>query len=141
MVDVSKLILPDDTVIDTHIHGSDLYIIYVRSVLRVPNFLGGNIRPEEAHTIEMADYYSYEYPILADDSCGNLWCHIGGRLFIWEERWSRWIEKAKFFVDSLLRVEDDVFVFANHLQQDADPHGTKTYNYKTGELTLNKSTN
>jgi len=141
MEDISKLKLPEDTVIGTHRHGNDLYIIYVRSVLRVPNFADGNLSYEEAHTLEMQDYYSYDYPILTDDMDGNLWCHIGDRLFEWEPRQTRWIEKARFYAEEILELTYDTMTFANHLQQDADPHGTKTYNYHTGTLTLNQSSN
>ncbi len=137
MTDLTGLQLPEDNVIYTYPHANDLYIIYVRTVLRIPNYKGGNIQPEEAHTLEMQDYYSYEYPAMITDHDGRLWCHIGGRLFIWEERQSRWIEKARFFMDSLKEVTDSEFVFANHLQQDTDMHGTKRYNYRTETLINN----
>lgn len=137
MTDISKLKLPEDTVIDTHAHGNDLYIIYVRTILRIPNHAGGNMVPEEAHTLEMQDYYSYEYPQMIDTPDGRLWCHIGGRLFRWEERQSRWAEIARFPMEKLISVNDSEMIFQNHLQYDENPHGTKSYNYLTGELRIN----
>ncbi len=137
MTDISKLKLPEDTVIGTHEHGDDLYIIYVRSVLRIPNYRAGNTEYEEAHTLELQDYYSYDYPILANDLDGRLWCHIGDRLFAWQPSACRWIEKARFYAEKLLQITDHAMVFANHLQYDENPHGTKTYNYHTETITLN----
>lgn len=137
MTDISTLQLPDDHVIDTYRHGRDLYIIYVRTILRIPNYEGGCRKPEEAHTLEMQDYYSYEYPILTTDTDGRLWCYIGGRIFRWEDSKSRWIEMARFHADSLVEVTDSEMVFRNHLQQDENPHGTKTFNYRTCTITQN----
>lgn len=129
--------LPEDRVVGFHRNGRDLYVVYTRSVLRIADFEHGNDTPEEAYTLEMADYYSYEDPIMFNDQYGNLWCHIGGRLFAWETSKSRWIENAQFSVDSLLRVDGDLFVFRNHLQYDDDPNGLKSYNYVTKQLTTN----
>lgn len=136
-----ELNLPDDTVLGVYPHGRDLYIIYTRSVLRIPNYEGGNTSPEEAYTLEMADYYSYDDPMLITDPDGGLWCHIGGRLFCWDTSKSRWIERSQFHVERYLRTETDFFVFKNHLLYDEDPEGMKYYNFRTGQLfvTVNKT--
>lgn len=134
-----RLNLPEGNVIGSHRHGRDLYVIYVRSVLRIPDYEGGNLDPDDAYTLEMQDYYSYDYPMLASAPDGSLWCHIGDRLFVWEQQRCRWAEKARFYAGSLVEVSGSGITFGGHLLYDDNPGVLKTYRFDTGTLIMNNT--
>lgn len=127
--------LPKDYVCDLKLFKSDLYVVYQRAILKVPNIEKNDI-PTEEFTISMQDYYSYENPQLFDFKQQTLYVSIGGRFFVWDERQGRWIEKAQFFIGDgkPLVLEDGTFVFSTNLQKDNDLEGVKLYNSHTGKI-------
>ena len=129
--------LPKDYVCDFHIHNDDLYIIYNRAIRRVPNISGDALTPDEGYTLEMQDYYSYEYPKMLTDNDLTLWAHIGGRLFkaIVDNDNVSWTQMAEFPIgESAVVTADGLLKFSKNLLRDDDTHGFRTYNPATGEV-------
>lgn len=127
--------LPPDYVYSTLIHNGDLYIVYIRSILRVPNIAVNN-KPDEQYTLEMQDYYSYEPPKLLSDTNGTLWAHIGGRLFrLVDSNNGKWEEKAQFHIgDQAIVYQPDILRFSKNLLYDDITTGWHEYNITTGRL-------
>ena len=125
--------LPKDYVCDFHIHNDDLYIIYNRAIRRVPNISGDTPSPDEGYTLEMQDYYSYEYPKMLTDNDLTLWAHIGGRLF--RRNGDGWTEVAAFPIGETAEVTDDgLLEFSKNLLRDDVTEGCRIFNPKTGQL-------
>ena len=125
--------LPKDYVCDFHIHNDDLYIIYNRAIRRVPNISGDTPSPDEGYTLEMQDYYSYEYPKMLTDNDLTLWAHIGGRLF--RRNGDGWTEVAAFPIGETAEVTDDgLLKFSKNLLRDDVTDGCRIFNPKTGQL-------
>ncbi|MBQ5551206.1 MAG: hypothetical protein IIT32_09100, partial [Bacteroidales bacterium] len=121
--------LPKDYVCDFHIHNDDLYVIYNRAIRRVPNISGDALTPDEGYTLEMQDYYSYEYPKMLTANDLTLWAHIGGRLFkaIVDNDNVSWTQMAEFPIGETAEVTDDgLLKFSKNLLRD-DTHGFRTY--------------
>jgi hypothetical protein len=125
--------LPKDYVCDFHIHNDDLYIIYNRAIRRVPHISGDTPSPDEGYTLEMQDYYSYEYPKMLTDNDLTLWAHIGGRLF--RRDGDGWTEVAAFPIGETAEVTDDgLLKFSKNLLRDDVTEGCRIFNPKTGQL-------
>jgi len=125
--------LPKDYVCDFHIHNDDLYIIYNRAIRRVPNISGDSLSPDEGYTLEMQDYYSYEYPKMLTDNDLTLWAHIGGRLF--RRDGDGWTEVAAFPIGETAEVTaDGLLKFSKNLLRDDVTDGCRIFNPKTGQL-------
>ena len=125
--------LPKDYVCDFHIHNDDLYIIYNRAIRRVPNISGDTPSPDEGYTLEMQDYYSYEYPKMLTANDLTLWAHIGGRLF--RRDGDGWTEVAAFPIGETAEVTDDgLLKFSKNLLRDDVTDGCRIFNPKTGQL-------
>ena len=125
--------LPKDYVCNFHIHNDDLYIIYNRAIRRVPNISGDTPSPDEGYTLEMQDYYSYEYPKMLTDNDLTLWAHIGGRLF--RRNGDGWTEVAAFPIGETAEVTDDgLLKFSKNLLRDDVTDGCRIFNPKTGQL-------
>jgi len=127
--------LPKDFVCDLKLYKSDLYVVYQRTILKVTDIEHNEI-PDEEFTISMQDYYSYEIPQLFDFKQDKLYVSIGGRFFVLDEKLSKWIELAQFYIgDHKPKILDDgTFVFSVNLQKDNDLEGFKLYNSNTNEL-------
>jgi len=127
--------LPPDYVYSTIIHNDNLYIVYIRSILRVPNIAVNN-KPDDEYTLEMQDYYSYEAPQLLSDNNGTLWAHIGGRLFrLVDTNTGKWEEKAQFYIGDQAEVyQSEILRFSKNLQYDDITTGWHEYNITTGKL-------
>ncbi|MBR3712508.1 MAG: hypothetical protein IKM98_04830 [Bacteroidales bacterium] len=124
---------PKDYVCDFHIHNDDLYIIYNRAIRRVPNISGDTPSPDEGYTLEMQDYYSYEYPKMLTANDLTLWAHIGGRLF--RRDGDGWTEVAAFPIGETAEVTDDgLLKFSKNLLRDDVTDGCRIFNPKTGQL-------
>ncbi len=127
------LALPTDYVSGLHIHDGDLYVIYVRAILRVPDITSGNIEPEDHYTLEMQDYYSYEPPQMLTDLDGTLWAHIGGRLF--RREGDGWAQAAEFPIGEKAWVPGaETLAFSKNLLRDELADGQRIYNIKTGQI-------
>jgi hypothetical protein len=131
--------LPKDYVCDFHIHNDDLYIIYNRAIRRVPNISGDTLTPDEGYTLEMQDYYSYEYPKMFTDNQLTLWAHIGGRLFKATSDNGNsdvsWTQMAEFPIgETAALTADGLLKFSKNLLRDNDTNGFRTYNPATGEV-------
>ena len=131
--------LPKDYVCDFHIHNDDLYIIYNRAIRRVPNISGDTLTPDEGYTLEMQDYYSYEYPKMFTDNQLTLWVHIGGRLFKATSDNGNsdvsWTQMAEFPIgETAALTADGLLKFSKNLLRDNDTNGFRTYNPATGEV-------
>ena len=125
--------LPKDYVCDFHIHNDDLYIIYNRAIRRVPNISCDTLSPDEGYTLEMQDYYSYEYPKMLTANDLTLWAHIGGRLF--RRDGDGWTEVAAFPIGETAEVTDDgLLKFSKNLLRDDVTDGCRIFNPKTGQL-------
>ena len=125
--------LPKDYVCDFHIHNDDLYIIYNRAIRRVPNISGDTPSPDEEYTLEMQDYYSYEYPKMLAANDLTLWAHIGGRLF--RRNGDGWTEVAAFPIGETAEVTaDGLLKFSKNLLRDDVTDGCRIFNPKTGQL-------
>ena len=129
--------LPKDYVCDFHIHNDDLYVIYNRAIRRVPNISGDALTPDEGYTLEMQDYYSYEYPKMLTDNDLTLWAHIGGRLFkaIVDNDNVSWTQMAEFPTgESAVVTADGLLKFSKNLLRDDVTDGCRIFNPKTGQL-------
>jgi hypothetical protein len=131
--------LPKDYVCDFHIHNDDLYIIYNRAIRRVPNISGDTLTPDEGYTLEMQDYYSYEYPKMFTDNQLTLWAHIGGRLFKATSNDGNsgvlWTQMAEFPIgETAALTADGLLKFSKNLLRDDNTSGFRTYNPATGEV-------
>ena len=125
--------LPKDYVCDFHIHNDDLYVIYNRAIRRVPNISGDTPSPDEGYTLEMQDYYSYEYPKMLTGNDLTLWAHIGGRLF--RRNGDGWTEVAAFPIGETAEVKaDGLLKFSKNLLRDDVTEGCRIFNPKTGQL-------
>ena len=125
--------LPKDYVCDFHIHNDDLYVIYNRAIRRVPNISGDTLTPDEGYTLEMQDYYSYEYPKMLTNNDLTLWAHIGGRLF--RRDGDGWTEVMSFPIGETAEVTaDGLLKFSKNLLRDDVTDGCRIYNPKTGQL-------
>lgn len=131
------LALPDDYISSLHINGGDLYVVYNRAILRVPDIDSGNNEPEDHYTLEMQDYYSYEPPQLLSDLNGTLWAHIGGRLFRRDNQGDAWTQMAEFPIGEEAFVADgNTLKFSKNLLRDDDTQGYRCYKVDTGEIII-----
>ena len=125
--------LPKEYVCDFHIHNDDLYVIYNRAIRRVPNIRGDALTPDEGYTLEIQDYYSYEYPKMLTDNDLTLWAHIGGRLF--RRNGDGWTEVMAFPIGETAEVTaDGLLKFSKNLLRDDVTDGCRIFNPKTGQL-------